>query len=370
VRALVTGATGFLGSSVARELLKDGHAVRVLARKASNRANLRAIEEGWPDGAKRAIDVAEGDLRDRASLARALEGCDALFHVAASYALWTRDPRELYESNVEGTRAVLEEALARKVERVVYTSSVAVLAPPARGAPPSDETAEPASLEAVVGDYKRSKYLAERVARDLCARGLRCIIVQPSTPIGPRDVKPTPTGKIVLDFLRGKMPGYVDTGLNIVDVEDCARGHLLALERGRPGERYILGNENLSLRDILFALADLTGLPRPRFEVPYAVAYAAGACSTAWARVTGGEPGVPLDGVRMSRKTMWFDPSKARRELGFPATPAREALAKAARWFCESGYVAEEVAGRVLGRLGRGAGSTAPTPGEGPREVR
>jgi dihydroflavonol-4-reductase len=342
MKALVTGATGFLGSSVARELLKGGHVVRVLARKASNRRNLVELGE---------VEVAEGDLRDRPSLARALDGCDALFHVAASYALWTRDPRELYESNVEGTRAILEEALARRIERVVYTSSVAVLRPPAPGEPPADETCEYARFEDIVGHYKRSKYLAEKVVRELCAKGLRAVIVLPSTPIGPRDVKPTPTGKIVLDFLLGKMPGYVQTGLNVVDVEDCARGHLLALERGRPGERYILGNENLTLKEILDALADLTGLPGPKFRVPYALAWTVGACSTALARVTGKEPGVPLDGVRMSKKMMFFDPSKARRELGFPATPARGALRKAALWFCENGYVPADVARRAVARL-------------------
>jgi dihydroflavonol-4-reductase len=350
VRALVTGATGFVGASVARELLRDGHEVVALARRGSDRRNLRGLER---------VEAREGDLRDRASLGRALEGCDALFHVAASYALWTRDPAELYRSNVEGTRAIMEEALARRIPKVVYTSSVAVLAPPAPGAPPADETAEP-DPASIIGDYKRSKYLAEREVRALVERGLPAVIVLPSTPIGPRDVKPTPTGKIVLDFLRGRMPGYVDTGLNVVDVEDCARGHILALERGRAGERYILGNENLTLREILEALADLTGLPGPRFRVPYALAWTAGACSTLWARLSGGEPGIPLDGVRMSRKRMFFDPRKARRELGFPATPAREALRKAAAWFCaEEGYVPAGLARSVLSRLSSGGDAAA-----------
>jgi len=341
VRALVTGATGFVGASVARALLADGHEVLALARKSSSRKNL----EGLPG-----VAVREGDLQDKGSLARALSGCDALFHVAASYALWTRDPGELYRSNVEGTRAIMEEALARGIERVVYTSSVAVLAPPAPGAPPSDERAEPVE-SAIIGHYKRSKHQAERVVRDLCAKGLKAVIVLPSTPIGPRDVKPTPTGKIVVDFLNGRMPGYVETGLNVIDVEDCARGHLLALERGVPGERYILGHEDMSLKAILDALAELTGLPGPRFRVPYAVAYAAGACSTLWARVTGGEPGVPLDGVRMSKKRMYFDPSRARRELGLTARPAREALRRAALWFCREGYVREDAARTAIPRL-------------------
>ncbi len=299
MKALVTGATGFVGASVARELLKDGHSLRVLARRGSNRANLKDLA---------GVDVAEGDLRDRPALGRALDGCDALFHVAASYSLWARDPRELYASNVEGTKAIMEEALARKIERIVYTSSVAVLAPPNRGEAPSDENHEPV-FEEIIGHYKRSKYLADKLVRDMCGRGLRAVIVLPSTPIGPRDVKPTPTGKIVLDFLNGRFRGYIDTGLNIVDVEDCARGHILALERGVVGERYILGNENLTLREICQTLADLTGLPAPRFKVPYALAYAAGAWSTALARITGREPGIPLDGVRMSRKLMFFDPS-------------------------------------------------------------
>ncbi|HVY60563.1 MAG TPA: hopanoid-associated sugar epimerase, partial [Planctomycetota bacterium] len=350
VRALVTGATGFLGSAVARELLRDGHRVRVLARRTSNRANVAGLE---------GVEVVEGDLRDRASLGRALSGCEALFHVAASYSLWTRDPRELYASNVDGTAAILEEALARRIERVVYTSSVAVLRPPLPGEPPADETCEYARFEDIVGHYKRSKYLAEQAAQAVRAKGLPVVIVLPSTPIGPRDVKPTPTGKIVLDFLLGKMPGYVQTGLNVVDVDDCARGHLLALERGRPGERYILGNENLTLKEILDALAELTGLPGPRFRVPYALAYTVGAFSTGLAALTGREPGVPLDGVRMSRKMMFFDPSKARRELGFPATPAREALRKAALWFCENGHVPEALASRARLHLARGGAIVA-----------
>lgn len=340
MRALVTGATGFVGASVARALLARGDRVRVLARRAANRKNLDGLD----------VEVAEGDLRDRASLRAALEGQEALFHVAASYTLWTRDPRELYETNVEGTRALFEEALAARTPKVVYTSSVAVLAAPGRGAPPADERAEPV-FEEIVGDYKRSKFLAEKVVRELCAKGLPCAIVLPSTPIGPRDVKPTPTGKIVVDFLSGRMPGYVETGLNVIDVEDCAQGHLLALERGRAGERYILGNENLTLREILGTLADLTGLAPPRFRVPYALAFAAGACSTAWARAIGGTPGIPLDGVRMSKKMMFFDAGKAVRELGLPRTPAREALRKAALWFAKEGYLPAETAARIIPRL-------------------
>jgi dihydroflavonol-4-reductase len=305
------------------------------------------------------LEVVEGDLRDRASLRRALAGCDALFHVAANYTLWARDPRDLYETNVEGTRALLEEALAARTPRVVYTSSVAVLAPPKPGAPPADERSEPV-FEEIVGHYKRSKYLAEKAVRALWQRGLPVVIVLPSTPVGPRDIKPTPTGKIVVDFLSGRIPGYVETGLNIIDVEDCAEGHVLALERGRPGERYILGNENLTLRAILETLADLALVPPPRFRVPYALAWLAGAFSTLGARIRGRPPKVPLDGVRMSKKFMFFDPSKAQRELGLPRTPAREALRKAALWFCREGYVPEEIARRAIPRLEAAAPLPAP----------
>jgi dihydroflavonol-4-reductase len=323
--------------------------VRALARRGGDRRNLAGID----------VEVFEGDLRDRDSTRRALSGCDALFHVAASYKLWARDPRELYETNVDGTRALLEAALAAGTPRIVYTSSVAVLAPPKPGEPPADERSEPRSVDDVIGHYKKSKYLAEKTVRELCARGLPCVIVLPSTPIGPRDVKPTPTGKIAVDFLAGRMPGYVDTGLNIIDVDDCAEGHVLALERGRPGERYILGNENMTLREILLALADLTGLSAPRFRVPYAAAWLAGAFSTLGARLTGRPPGIPLEGVRMSRKLMFFDAAKAIRELGLPRTPAREALRKAALWFCREGYVPAEVARAAIPRLEAAAPGSA-----------
>jgi len=304
-----------------------------------------------------AVEVAEGDLLVGGSLARALSGCDTLLHVAARYTLWERDPRALYEANVEGTRRLMEAALSEGVRDVVYTSSVAVLAPPTPGEPPSTEASEPASLEAIVGDYKRSKYLAEKVVTKLCGeRGLPARIVLPSTPIGPRDVKPTPTGKIVLDYLLGKMPAYLDTGLNLIAVTDCAAGHLLALEKGVVGERYILGNEDLSLKAILDMLADLTGLPPARVRIPYALAWTAGAVSTAWARLRGRPPGIPLDGVRMARKRMWFDPGKARRELDLPQTPVREALRRAALWFCENGYVPAPRAEPVAARLRACAG--------------
>lgn len=351
MHALVTGATGFLGSAVARALLDRGDSVRALARPVANRKNLAGLD----------VEIVEGDLRDRASLRRALAGCDALFHVAADYRLWARDPRDLYATNVEGTRALLEEALAAGTPKIVYTSSVAVLRAPGREDAPADERAEPIFAE-IVGHYKRSKYLAEKAVLDLCrSRALPCTIVLPSTPIGPRDIKPTPTGKIVVDFLSGRIPGYVDTGLNLIDVDDCARGHILALERGAPGERYILGNENLTLREIFHTLADLTGLPAPRFRVPYAVAWTAGACSTLWARLRGGgrEPGIPLDGVRMSRKVMFFDPSRAIRELGLPRTPARESLRRAALWFCREGYVPGPVATRIQPSLERAAPAIA-----------
>ncbi|MHC4390489.1 MAG: hopanoid-associated sugar epimerase [Planctomycetota bacterium] len=344
MRTLLTGGTGFLGASVARALLEAGHEVRCLVRKGTDRRNLSGLS----------VELCEGDLTDAASLEAALTGCDALFHVAAAYTLWSRDKGLLRRVNVDGTRTLLEAALEQGVPKVVYTSSVAVLAPPKRGGAPSDESCHP-PLESVIGEYKKSKWLAEReVVRLRDEHGLDVQIVLPSTPIGPYDRKPTPTGKIVLDFLNGKMPGYTDTGLNVVDAMDCARGHLLALEKGTLGERYILGGENLTLKQILFTLAELTGLPAPKFKVPYPVAWLAGAASTGLARLTGRPPGIPLDGVRMSKKLMWFTPKKAQQELGFPFTPARVALARAARFFCEDGMVEPSRAKTALAALDRG----------------
>ncbi|HWQ53257.1 MAG TPA: hopanoid-associated sugar epimerase [Bryobacteraceae bacterium] len=320
---LVTGASGFLGWHVARVLAERGHTVRALVRPASKLRELDA--EGIT-----------GDLRDADSLERAAAGCGLVFHVAADYRLWAADPGELYRSNVDGTRNLLEAARKAGVERVVYTSTVGCIGIPAGGL--GDETT-PVALEDMTGAYKRSKFLAERVALEFAAGGLPVVVVNPTAPVGSHDVKPTPTGKIVLDFLRGDMPAYVDTGLNVVDAGDTAEGHLLACEHGRPGERYILGSENLTLADILGKLAAITGRPAPRWKLPHAAAFAAGVASTGWARLTGVPPRVPLDAVRMSRKKMWVSHEKAAGELGFRPGPADAALKRAVAWFEANGYV-------------------------------
>jgi dihydroflavonol-4-reductase len=315
--ALVTGASGFLGWHVARLLVDRGYHVRALARPGSRVADLP-------------VEIVTGDLRDPDSLARAAAGCGLVFHVAADYRLWAKDPRELYRSNVDGTRNLLTAARNAGVERVVYTSTVGCIGIPLGGI--GDETT-PVALEDMAGDYKRSKFLAEQVALEFARGGFPVVIVNPTAPIGDHDVKPTPTGKIVLDFLNGDMPAFIDTGLNVVDVRDTAEGHLLACDRGRPGERYILGSENLTLAQILQKLAAITGRKAPGIRLPYAVAYCAGACSTAWAEVTGKPPRVPLEGVRMARKKMWVTHEKARRELGFEPGPAETALRRAVEWF-------------------------------------
>jgi dihydroflavonol-4-reductase len=314
---LVTGASGFLGWHVARALLERGYTVRALVRQSSRTPGL-------------AVECVTGDLRDAASVERATAGCGLVFHVAADYRLWAADPRELYRSNVDGTRNVMEAARKAGVERVVYTSTVGCIGIPHDGL--GDEE-RPVSLEDMAGDYKRSKFLAERVALEYARAGLPVVIVNPTAPVGDHDVKPTPTGKIVLDYLNGDMPAFIDTGLNVVDVRDTADGHLLACERGRAGERYILGSENLTLAEILRKLAAITGGKAPTVRLPYLVAYCAGACSTAWAGLTGTPPRVPLDAVRMARKKMWVTHEKARRELGFQPGPADAALRRAVEWF-------------------------------------
>src|SRR6266567_4301607 len=281
---LVTGASGFLGWHVARVLLERGYSVRALVRAGSKVADLD-------------VETVTGDLRDPASLEHAVAGCSLVFHVAADYRLWAKDPRELYRSNVDGTHHLLEAAREARVERIVYTSTVGCIGIP-RGGIGDEET--PVTLADMAGDYKRSKFMAEAVALEYARDGLPVVIVNPTAPIGDHDVKPTPTGKIVVDFLNGAMPAFIDTGLNVVDVRDTAEGHLLACERGRVGERYILGAENLTLAAILQKLAKITGRRAPTIRLPYAVAYCAGACSTAWARVTGTPPRVPLNGVRMA----------------------------------------------------------------------
>jgi dihydroflavonol-4-reductase len=276
------------------------------------------------------VEIRAGDLRDAASLERAAAGCGLVFHVAADYRLWARNPDDLYRSNVDGTRNLLQAARNAGVERVVYTSTVGCIGIPSGGI--GDEET-PVELEDMVGHYKRSKFLAERVALEFARGGLPVVIVNPTAPVGDHDVKPTPTGKIVLDFLKGGMPAFIDTGLNVVDARDCAQGQLLACEKGRPGQRYILGSENLTLAEILGTLARLAGRKAPTLRLPYAVAYLAGAASTAWAGLTGRPPGIPLEGVRMARKRMWVSHEKARRELGFEPAPAEAALARAVEWF-------------------------------------
>lgn len=324
---LVTGATGFIGSHVVRLLIARGEPVRVLARQGSDR---RAID-GLP------VEVACGDLRDPASLERAVRGIRRVFHVAADYRLWARDPRQIYESNVTGTRNLLAAAAGAGVEQVVHTSSVATVVVPDRGELPSEATE--ATLDEMIGHYKRSKLLAEREARQAAARGLPVVIVNPTTPVGPGDWKPTPTGRIIVDFLCGRMPGYVETGLNVVPVEDVAAGHLLAAERGRAGERYILGGRNMTLKEILGVLAEVAGLPVPRLRVPYAMALVAGHLDQLMARVFDREPRIPLEGVRMARHRMFVDCSKAKRELGLLPGSVEAAVERAVRWYVEHGYV-------------------------------
>jgi dihydroflavonol-4-reductase len=314
---LVTGASGFLGWHVARTLVDRGHNVRALVRSSTKVDSLD-------------VEIVPGDLRDPASLDSAASGCGLVFHVAADYRLWARDQRELYRSNVDGTRNVLHAARRAGVERVVYTSTVGCIGIPHSGV--GDEST-PVSLADMAGDYKRSKFLAEQVALEFAREGFPVIIVNPTAPIGDHDPKPTPTGKIVLDFLKGDMPAFIDTGLNVVDVRDTAEGHLLACEHGRPGERYILGSENLTLAEILQKLAAITGRKAPTVKLPYAVAYLAGTFSTAWAGLTGTPPRVPLDAVRMARKKMWVTHAKAERELGFHPGPAEQALRRAVEWF-------------------------------------
>jgi dihydroflavonol-4-reductase len=321
----VTGGTGFVGAHLVRALLARGEAVRCLVRPGR-----REAFEGLP------VEIVEGDLGDRALLRRALDGCGTLFHCAADYRLHVPDPEAMYRSNVEGTDNVLAAAADAGVSRIVYTSSVATLVG-ADGGAPATETAAPA-LDDMVGPYKRSKFLAERTALAWHARGLPVVIVNPSTPIGELDIKPTPTGRLVVDFLNRRMPAYVNTGLNLVDVKDVAAGHLLAAERGQPGERYILGHRNMSLREVLGALGEVARLPAPRLRLPHLVPLALAALEAPWARLTGRAPRIPLDGVRMSRRTMFVDAGKAVRELGLPQSPVEEALARAVGWFRSHGY--------------------------------
>lgn len=322
-RILVTGASGFIGWHVARKLLDRGDRVCALVRSGSRVHDLD-------------LETITGDLRDPGSVEHAVSGCTSVYHIAADYRLWAKDPAELYQSNVEGTRNLLQAARDAGVERVVYTSTVGCIGIPAEGL--GTENTE-SILDDMTGDYKRSKFQAEQVALEFARTGLPVVIVNPTAPIGDHDFKPTPTGKIVVDFLKGDMPAFVDTGLNLVDVEDTAVGHLLAAEYGRSGERYILGSENLTLQQILERLANVCGGVPPRWRIPYAVAYAAGVASTGWANLTGHEPRVPLDAVKMARKKVFVSSDKAKRELGFNPGPIDNALRSAVEWFRANGYV-------------------------------
>ena len=327
MKALVTGATGFVGAAVARRLLGNHWQVRVLARRGSDRRNLQGLD----------VEVIDGDLTDVESLKHAVRGCEGLFHVAADYRLGARDPAQLYRTNVDGTRNVLSAAHRSGVQRIVYTSSVATIGIPADGTPGDEGTAN--SLENMIGHYKRSKYLAEEVAREAAREGISVVIVSPSTPVGPGDLKPTPTGQLVLDAAAGKMPAYVDTGLNIVHVDDVAAGHLLAYERGKVGERYILGGEDMTLRSILGQIATLVGRKPPRVRLPYGVVLPIAYAAEGFARISGRSGRITLEGVRMSRKRMFFSSAKAARELGYTARPPVHAFEDAIRWFRDNGLL-------------------------------
>lgn len=325
--AFITGATGFVGSHVARALVAQGADLRLLIRSSSDLRNIQELK------AERVI----GDLRDGASLKKVVAGCDVVFHVAADYRLWVRDPDQMYRSNVEGTKAILEAARESKVRRVIYTSSVATMGFQSNGHLASEDS--PVSLADMIGPYKRSKFMAEEIALTAGRSGMDVVVINPTTPVGERDIKPTPTGRIVVDFLKRKFPAYVDTGLNLVDVAECARGHVAALEKGRSGERYILGGENLTLKQILDKLAVITGLPSPRVRVPYVIALATGVVDQV---VTGyirnREPRATIDAVRMGRKKMFVSSRKAERDLGWRIVPVDGALRRAVDWFQANGY--------------------------------
>jgi len=325
--SLVTGATGLVGSAVARALLARGDRVRVLARPNSNRRNLAGLS----------VEIAEGAMEDPRSLAHAVAGCRYVYHVAADYRIWVPDPAPMFRANVEGTRDLMTAALEAGAERVIYTSSVATLGL-LPGGSADEET--PSGIEDMIGPYKRSKFAAEEVVRELAReRGLPVVIVNPSTPVGPGDVKPTPTGRLIVEAARGQMPAFVDTGLNIGHVADVAEGHLAAAERGRVGERYILGGENMTLAEILAEISEVVGRRPPRLRVPHSVLFPVAIGAELAARVTGRDPFVTLDGVRMSRKKMYFSSEKASRELGYAPRPAREAIADAVGWFKANGYL-------------------------------
>lgn len=327
MKALVTGVTGFIGGNLIRQLLKQGYEVRALVRKESNRRNIEELD----------VDVVFGDLRDRDSLEKALEGCDVLFHVAAAYTFWSPDPKVMYETNVKGTENMLATARDKGIKKVVYTSTESTIG--IRDGCLGTEKME-TSLDCLPGHYKKSKYLAEKLALKMCHEGLPLVVVNPTMPVGPWDLKPTPTGQVIVDFLNGRMPACVNTGLNVVDVEDVARGHILALEKGCIGERYILGNRNLTLREIFTILEQITGIKAPRFNIPIWLALGAAYVDEFISgRVLRRYPRIPLAAVRTAGKFRHFDCSKAVRELGFPQTLVEESFDKAVRWFRQNGYV-------------------------------
>jgi len=335
---LVTGASGFVGSHVARQLVAAGDKVRVMVRRTSRLEFLDDLP----------VERVEGDLRDADSIAGAMKGVQRVFHVAADYRLWARNPDEIYDSNVGGTRRLLDAAAREGVSRIVYTSTVATIAVSQPAGPhealPDESTT--ATVDQMIGHYKRSKFLAEQEARKAAAAGLPVVIVNPTTPVGPGDWKPTPTGRIIVDFLNGNMPAYVDTGLNLVAVEDVAAGHLLAAEKGRAGERYLLGARNMTLKQILEALAKITGRSAPRVRLPHAVALAAGYADEWFSRLVGRDPRIPVEGVKMSRHRMFVATGKAERELGFAPGPVDAALARAVDWYQEHGYTPGQAAAK------------------------
>lgn len=326
---LVTGATGFVGSAVVRALVERGADVRVLARPGSDRRNLAGLK----------VTVCEGDLMQPETLKSALEGCEGLFHVAADYRLWTRDPEAMFRANVDGSRAILHAAHQSGVKRAVYTSSVAVLGIDPSGTPSDEQT--PVGYDDMIGVYKQSKYRAEEAVNEVIREsGFDCVIVNPSTPIGPRDIKPTPTGRLVVEAAAGRMPAYVDTGLNVAHVDDVAAGHLLAYEAGETGRRYILGGDDMTLRDILHTVAGIAGVKPPVMQIPRGPIYPIAWTAEMWCSLTGrGEPFATVDGLRMSKKKMFFSSARAETELGYRHRPGVEALRDAVRWFRDNGYL-------------------------------
>lgn len=323
---LVTGASGFLGSHIARQLVARGEPVRVLMRPSSTN---RAVSD-------LSLEYVTGDLRDPSSLDRALAGVKYVFHVAADYRLWAKKSREIYDSNVGGTKNILEAAKRANIEKFTYTSTVATIAV---DRPELPTEATDARLEEMIGHYKRSKWMAEREALNAAKQGLPVVIVMPTTPVGPGDWKPTPTGKIILDFLNGKMPGYVETGLNFVGAEECAEGHLLVAEKGKIGDRYLLGAENLTLKALLDLLANITGLPAPKLKIPHGLALGVAYMNTAFSRLIGKEPQIPVEGVKIAQHMMFVDCTRAQRELGFKPGPVAAALERAVRWYEANGYM-------------------------------